>query len=463
MIPAQEQIAPQVPHSIELEANVLGALLVDARINDDILFLKPDHFFDQVHGSIFAVIRDMINKHKAVSAASVGPHFANLQIDKDLTVPDYLYRLVDNVTSLRDVKSYAKQVRDLHTRRELLQVSEIVREQCLVNPVDLDVRDQIAEIEAQLFALIETGTNDRAGSMSDALESVCSKINEAYQNGGLVNGVSTGYPGIDQLCGGLRNSDLFILAARPSMGKTSLALNIAANVAQEGFVDFYSCEMSRDQLALRQLVAATGIEQQRLMSGNVSSYEAEFVMKKKQELKPLVARLNVDETAAISVDQIASRARRNKRKNDTKLIVVDYLQLMKSSGNSFQNKTQEVTEISNGLKNIAKELDVPVMALSQLNRSLESRENKRPQLSDLRESGSIEQDADVVAFVYRPEYYIEKQNLSPADENFAQWQALLEASRGHAEVLISKNRHGSCGTVNMTFDGPRMLFKGAQS
>ena len=334
---------------------------------------------------------------------------------------------------------------------------------------DIAPDDQIVEAETELFTLASSGTSNRGfQSFLSALYDAVNTANAAYNRGGKLAGVSTGLTDIDRMLGGLHKSDLLILAGRPSMGKTSLATNIAFNVAKawkrgrrddgsEGTVDggvvgFFSLEMSAAQLAQRVLSEAAEIPSELIRKGDLTETEFERYLHAARDLERCP--LYIDDTPALPIGQVAARARRLKRAPmGLDLLIVDYLQLLRGSGRS-ENRVNEISEITQGLKAIAKELNIPVIALSQLSRQVESREDKRPQLSDLRESGSIEQDADVVMFVYRGEYYKEREK--PGEENLeamAKWQQDMDMLHGKAELIICKQHHGPVGTVELSFEG----------
>lgn len=456
----------EVPHNIEAEQALLGAILVNNDVMDRIN-LEPGHFFEPLHATIFDVARTYIAAGKRANAVTLRTFFENSEpLSPDLTVPQYLGRLTAGATSIINVKDYARTIRDLAVRRQLILIGEDLVNGAFDAAIDIAPKDLIEDAEGMLFALAETGKDSRVVSMQDAVARAVEAANQAHMRKGS-GGLPTGLIDLDAKLGGLQQSDLIIVAGRPSMGKTALALNIATNVAKAGREEmtadgevrrmpapvlFFSLEMSAEQLAARQLAEASELSGHDIRSGRLSEAQIADYILKSRDVAGLP--LEIDESGGISIAQLSARARRIKRQQGTALIVVDYLQLMRGSSKRSDNRVQEVTEITTGLKALAKELNVPIIALSQLSRGVESRDNKRPQLSDLRESGSIEQDADVVMFVYREEYYVEK--LKPDEthyDKFGEWQQRLAACRGKAEVIVGKQRHGPVGTVELSFEG----------
>ena len=387
---------------------------------------------------------------------------------KELGGPAYLARLAGAAISAFAVRDYAQMIYDLAVRRDLIQLGRDISAKAAQVDVASEPREQIVEAEQELYKLAEQGQVESGfQSFLKAVTDAVNVANAAYQRDGGLSGVSTGLIDMDKKLGGLHRSDLLILAGRPSMGKTSLATNIAFNVAKaykrgmkpdgtEGAVDggvvgFYSLEMSAEQLAARILSEAAEIPSQQIRSGDMTETEFRRFVDAAKALE--ACPLFIDDTPALPISQLAARARRLKRTHGLDVLIIDYLQLVRGTGKS-ENRVNEISEITMGLKAIAKELDIPVIALSQLSRQVESRDDKRPQLSDLRESGSIEQDADVVMFVYREEYYKEREK--PGDhelDKMAVWQEEIERLHGRAEVVIGKQRHGPIGTVDLSFEG----------
>jgi len=471
--------APQyrsAPHNIEAEQALLGAILVNNeafyRVSD---FLNPEHFFEPIHQKLYTLIRDLIRAGKIATPVTLKTFLdANIDIG-GMTVSQYLARLAAEATTIINAEDYGRTVYDLFIRRSLIQVGEDMVNVAYDAPVDFSPRNQIEDAEKKLFDLAETGRYDGGFQrFGQALTTAIDMAAAAFQRDGKLSGIATGLDDLDRMMGGLQRSDLIIVAGRPGMGKTALATNIAYNVARAwrgevkpdghmetvngGVVGFFSLEMSAEQLATRIIAEQTGIPSNQIRRGGIS--EAEFEKIKDYSIELQNVPLYVDETGGISIAQLAARARRLKRQRGLDFLVIDYLQLLTGSNKrSSENRVQEITEITTRLKALAKELQVPVMALSQLSRQVESRDDKRPQLSDLRESGSIEQDADVVMFVYREEYYHNMRKPSEAArEKFAEWLAEADKVHGTAEVIIGKQRHGPTGTVELAFDGSVTRF-----
>ncbi len=458
-----------MPHSIEAEQQLLGAILTNNDIFDRVAaIIGPKHFYDPVHARIFETAATRISKNALASPVTLKTFLEDDEGLKELGGPAYLARLAGAAISAFAARDYAQMIYDLAVRRELIQVGRNIADKAAKVDVDSEPRDQIVEAEQALYALAEQGTTDQGfQSFLRAVTDAVNVANAAYQREGGLAGVSTGLIDLDKKLGGLHKSDLLILAGRPSMGKTSLATNIAFNIAKaykkgilpdgsEGAVDggvvgFYSLEMSAEQLAARILSEAAEVPSEQIRRGDMTETEFRRFVDAAKSLE--ACPLFIDDTPALPIAQLAARARRLKRTHGLDVLMVDYLQLVRGTGRS-ENRVNEISEITMGLKAIAKELNIPVVALSQLSRQVESREDKRPQLSDLRESGSIEQDADVVMFVFREEYYKEREK--PGDhemEKMAAWQEEMERLHGKAEVVIGKQRHGPIGTVELSFEG----------
>lgn len=467
-VPAPADEIEALPHNIEAEQQLLGAILTNNDIYDRVSSLvKAEHFFDPVHQRIFEVAAARIQKNALASPVTLKAFFDEDQGLKELGGPAYLVRLAGAAISAYAARDYAQMVYDLAVRRELIQLGRDIAAQAAKVEVASEPKDQIIEAEQRLYKLGEQGVAERGfQSFLKAVTDAVNVANAAYQRDGGLAGISTGLIDMDKKLGGLHPSDLLILAGRPSMGKTSLATNIAFNIAKAhkrgrlpdgtegsvegGVVGFFSLEMSAEQLAARILSEASEVPSEQIRRGDMTESEFRRFVEAAKALE--ACPLYIDDTPALPISQVAARARRLKRTHGLDLLIIDYLQLLK--GASKDNRVQEVSEITQGLKAIAKELNIPVIALSQLSRQVESREDKRPQLSDLRESGSIEQDADVVMFVFREEYYREREK--PGDhelEKMAQWQTLMESVHGKAEVIIGKQRHGPIGTVELSFEG----------
>ena len=459
--------AEALPHNIEAEQQLLGAILTNNESFDKVSsIVKPQHFYDPVHQRIFEVAAARIAKNALASPVTLKAFLEDDEGLKELGGGAYLVRLAGAAISTFAVRDYAQMIYDLAIRRELIRLGQDIAAKAKKVDVASEPREQITEAEQSLYSLAEQGQAERGfQSFLRAVTDAVNVANAAYQREGGLAGVSTGLIDMDKKLGGLHKSDLLILAGRPSMGKTSLATNIAFNVAKaykkgllpdgsEGTIDggvvgFFSLEMSAEQLAARILAEASEISSHQIRQGDMTEGEFRRFVEAAKSLE--ACPLYIDDTPAIPISQLAARCRRLKRTHGLDVIIVDYLQLVRGQSD---NRVQEIAEISMGLKAIAKELNVPVIALSQLSRQVESREDKRPQLSDLRESGSIEQDADVVMFVFREEYYVEREK--PSDDRLAEmasWQERMERLHGKAEVIIGKQRHGPIGTVELSFEG----------
>jgi replicative DNA helicase len=474
-----EEPAPlyrSAPHNIEAEQALLGAILVNNeafyRVSD---FLEPVHFFEPIHQQIYQLARDLIRAGKLATPVTLKT-FLDASVDiGGLTVGQYLARLAAEATTIINAEDYGRTVYDLSVRRALIQVGEDMVNVAFDAPVDFSPRDQIEDAERRLYELAETGRYDGGFQrFAQALTTAIDMAAHAFQRDGKLSGIATGLDDLDRMMGGLQQSDLVILAGRPGMGKTALATNIGYNIAKAwqgeikpdghtstvngGIVGFFSLEMSAEQLATRIIAEQTSIPSNQIRRGGISESDFEKIKDYSIELQNIP--LYVDETGGLSVAQLAARARRLKRQRGLDLVVIDYLQLLQgSTRRSQENRVQEITEITTKLKALAKELNVPILALSQLSRQVESRDDKRPQLSDLRESGSIEQDADVVLFVYREEYYHQmRKPLESNREKFAEWLAEADKVHGKAEVIIGKQRHGPTGTVELQFDAAVTRF-----
>ncbi len=457
-----------LPHNIEAEQQLLGAILTNNDVYDRIASLvKPEHFFDPVHQRIFERAAARIQKNALATPVTLKPFFEDDEGLKELGGPAYLVRLAGAAISAFAARDYAQMIYDLAVRRELISLGRDISAKAAKVEVTNEPKEQIIEAEQRLYKLGEQGFAERGfQSFLKAVTDAVNVANAAYQRDGGLAGISTGLIDLDKKLGGLHPSDLLILAGRPSMGKTSLATNIAFNIAKAykrgrlpdggegavegGVVGFFSLEMSAEQLAARVLSEASEVPSEQIRRGDMTEVEFRRFVEAAKALESCP--LYIDDTPALPISQLAARARRLKRTHGLDVLIIDYLQLLK--GTSKENRVQGVSEITQALKAIAKELNIPVIALSQLSRQVESREDKRPQLSDLRESGSIEQDADVVMFVYRDEYYKEREK--PGDhelEKMAQWQAVMENVHGKAEVIIGKQRHGPIGSVELAFEG----------
>ncbi len=463
------------PHNIEAEQSVLGAILVnnDAfyRVSD---FLEPKHFFEPIHQTIYETASSLVRAGKIATPVTLKTF---LPADTDLggmTVSQYLARLAAEATTIINAHDYGRTIYELALRRDLIGIGTDMVNVAFDAPVDFAPRAQIEDAERRLYELAESGRYDGGFQrFAQALTVAVDMAAKAFQRDGKLSGIATGLRDLDVKMGGLQPSDLIIIAGRPGMGKTALATNISYNVAKAhraevqadgtmksvngGIVGFFSCEMSAEQLATRILAEQTGIASSTIRRGGITETDFEKIRDYSIELQSLP--LYVDETGGLSISQLTARARRLKRQKGLDLLVVDYIQLLQGSGKrGNDNRVQEVTEITTSLKALAKELNVPIIALSQLSRQVESRDDKRPQLSDLRESGSIEQDADVVMFVFREEYYLANKEPRAGTPEYEKWQLDMSLVHGKAEVIIGKQRHGPTGTVELQFEASLTRF-----
>ncbi|WP_373475424.1 replicative DNA helicase [Sphingorhabdus sp.] len=472
---AVNEAEPQrLPRNIEAEAAFLGAILIDNRIIEDVsIKLQPDHFFEPLHGRVYEQILRLIDRNMLVTPVTLKPFFEADEAMQELGGPGYLIKLTADGAGLIGARDFAQQIYDLALLRELVTVGRTLVNNALDTSESVDPKGQIEAAESALYKVAEG--EGEIGSMKSFLQAsteAIKNVEKALQSGGHLSGVTTGLDSINAKCGGLHNSDLVILAGRPGMGKTSLATNIAFNAArrwirerEDGIeeakgagakVAFFSLEMSADQLATRILAEQSGISSELLRMGKISREDFRELSRASRELQELP--LYIDDTPALSIAALRTRARRLQRRHGIGLIVVDYLQLLQGSSRANDNRVNEISEISRGLKTLAKELGVPVIALSQLSRAVEQREDKRPMLSDLRESGSIEQDADMVWFVFREDYYELMKKPDEGTPAFDAWNEKMERIHGVAELIVSKQRHGSTGRVRMKFEAKITKF-----
>ena len=462
------------PHNIEVEQALLGAILVnnDAfyRVSD---FLRPEHFFESLHAEIYKVAGDMIRANKTANPVTIKTFLPADEKIGDITIAQYLARLAAEATTIINAQDYGLSIHDLAVRRNLITIGEDMVNIAFDAPVETSPTIQIEDAERRLFELAEKGgSNSGFNSFKEAMNTALDMAAAAYQRDGGLSGIATDIHALDKRMGGLQPSDLIIVAGRPGMGKSSLATNIGYNIASKyisevdadgspsaldgGVVGFFSLEMSAEQIATRIISEQAEVSSSKIRRGEIT--EADF-----EKLTIYVNQMSkvpfyIDETGGISIAQLAARARRLKRQKGLDVLIVDYIQLMQGSAKNASNRVQEVTEITTGLKALAKELNVPVIALSQLSRQVENRDDKRPQLSDLRESGSIEQDADVVLFVYREEYYLQNAEPEEGSEAWVKWDEKLRNAKGRAEVIIAKQRHGPTGTAKLGFQAEYTRF-----
>lgn len=477
--------APVLPQNIEAEAALLGAMMIDNRLCEDVqIKLREEHFFEPLHGRIYTQILRLVDRNMIANPVTLRPLFEGDEAMKELGGPAYLAQLTGSGAALIGARDFATQIYDLALLRALVGVGRGMVESAMDTSEEVDPKVQIEQAEVALYKVAEEGGEQ--GSTKSFLQAATEAVKNAERalnSGGHVSGITTGLDSLNAKMGGLHRSDLIILAGRPGMGKTSLATNIAFNAAQrlmrekdDGIAEnkrlgagcaFFSLEMSADQLATRILAESSGISGESLRMGKISQNDFRNLARAAAELEQLP--LYIDDTPGLTIAALRTRARRLKRQRGIDLIVVDYLQLLSGGGKGGDaNRVQEISEISRGLKQLAKELSVPVIALSQLSRQVEARENKRPILSDLRESGSIEQDADLVLFVYREEYYVNFQKPKEASLEhgdsaadvaaFEDWQGKMARVYGIAEVVVAKSRHGSTGTIPVKFDAKITRF-----
>jgi len=461
-----EQI--QMPCNIEAEQALIGSVLVTNDIFDDVsVLIDSAKFYDPVHILIFEAIEKLISKGLLANPITLKNYFENNDGLKELGGQEYLVKITKfATTSKKQAVDYANIVQEMHVRRELIKISQTVLEEASTNTeVSNSGEELIQNAEKSLFDLAERGHfNQSFIKFEKALEQTIDMARSAYQNEEGIVGVPTGLTELDARLGGMHKQDLIIIAGRPSMGKTALATNIAFHAAKniekkgtKSSVAFFSLEMSSEQLSTRILSEQSKIRSNDIRRGKVSEKEFEQFIETSKNIFELP--LYIDETPAITIAAISNRSRRIKRLFGLDLIVVDYIQLMRSGKRAELNRVQEISEITQGLKALAKELDVPVLALSQLSRQVEQRDDKKPQLSDLRESGSIEQDADVVMFVFREAYYLERKEPTLGSIEYAEWQQKMNEISSLAEILIGKQRHGPTGNVKVEFEAQYTKFK----
>ena len=458
----------ELPNNIEAEQAVIGSILVTNEIFDEInIIISSVNFYDPMHQKIFAAIENLIYKGMLANPITLKNYFED--DNDDLNIPEYLVKITKFSTSKRQTTEYSRIIYDMFVRRELIKISEQTIDTAKLNDLNTSGQNIIENSERLLFDLAEKGSfNSSLVKFDEAMKQTIEMASAAYKNEEGIVGVPTGLRDLDDRLGGLHQSDLIIIAGRPSMGKTALATNIAFNAAQKlqdsskkSSIAFFSLEMSSEQLSTRILAEQSRIKSNDIRRGRISDEQFDKFIETSKNISELP--LYIDETPAISIAAMSNRARRIKRLFGLDMIVVDYIQLMRGSFNNKDGRVQEISEITQGLKAIAKELSVPVVALSQLSRAVEQRDDKKPQLSDLRESGSIEQDADVVMFVYREAYYLERKEPRPATVEHAEWQAKMNEVSNLAEIIIGKQRHGPTGNIMLEFEAMFTKFKDTQT
>jgi replicative DNA helicase len=483
---ASEVGTPTLPQNIEAEAALLGALMIDNRLVEDTqLKLKPDHFFEPLHGRIYEAILRLTDSNRVANPVTLKPLFEADEGMKEVGGPAYLAQLTGSGAAVIGARDFADQIYDLALLRALIGVGRDLVEGALDTSEDVAPLAQIERAETELYRVAEQGgAQGKAKSFAEATRDALEMAEKALNSGGHLSGFTTGLEALNAKLGGLHKSDLIIVAGRPGMGKSALGTNMAFAAARRFLRDtadgiepgksagapavLFSLEMSADQLATRILSEQSGITSENLRTGKISQQEFRDLARAAGELESLP--LYIDDTPGLTIAALRTRARRLKRQKNIGVIVVDYLQLLQGSGRggSNENRVQEISEISRGLKTLAKELDVPVIGLSQLSRAVEQREDKRPQLSDLRESGSIEQDADIVLFIYREDYYlkaVEPDYPMPHETEklakYEEWNSKYASAAGKAEIIVAKQRHGSTGIVRVRFDGRTTKFSDA--
>ncbi len=458
----------ELPNNIEAEQAVIGSILVSNDIFDEInTIISSINFYDPMHQKIFEAVESLIYKGMLANPITLKNYFEDEK--DDLNVPEYLVKITKFSTSVRQAIEYSKIIYDMFVRRELIKISEQTIDSAKINDLDTNGQSIIESSERLLFDLAERGSfNSSLVKFDEAMKQTIEMASAAFKNDEGIVGVPTGLRDLDDKLGGLHQSDLIIIAGRPSMGKTSLATNIAFNAAQKlqesgkkSSIAFFSLEMSSEQLSTRIISEQARISSNDIRRGRISDDQFDKFLETSKNISELP--LYIDETPAISIAALSNRARRIKRLFGLDMIVVDYIQLMRGTTFNKDGRVQEISQITQGLKAIAKELSVPVVALSQLSRQVEQRDDHKPQLADLRESGSIEQDADVVMFVYREGYYLQRKEPREATVEHAEWQAKMNEVAHLAQIIIGKQRHGPIGNVTLEFEERFTKFKDTQS
>ena len=458
----------QIPKNIEAEQTILGSLLVNNEIFDEISDkIDDNYFYDPIHKKIYKTISNLISKGLLANPVTIKNFFNSNEELLEIGGVDYLLKLTNVSTTKNQIKYYSELLSDLYIRRQLINISEETLEDSKNKNLEISGTNILENTERKLFEIAERGEFQRSFiTFKDALKETIDMATAAYKNDQGIVGVPSGLSDLDDRLGGLHKQDLIIIAGRPSMGKTALATNIAFNAAQninkqdyKSSVAFFSLEMSSEQLSTRILAEQSRIKSNDIRRGKINQEDFEKFIEASKNLENLP--LHIDDTPAITISALSNRARRLKRKQGLDLIVIDYIQLMKSSGYRNEGRVLEIAEITQGLKALAKELDVPVLALSQLSRQVEQREDKKPQLADLRESGSIEQDADVVMFVFREQYYLEKQEPKLGTAEHVEWQEKMNQVHNQAQIIIGKQRHGPTGLIKLEFESAFTKFKDA--
>tara|TARA_B100000886_G_scaffold73403_1_gene47180 strand:- start:19584 stop:21008 length:1425 start_codon:yes stop_codon:yes gene_type:complete len=460
----------ELPSNIEAEQTLIGSILENNEMFDEVSdVVTTDHFFDDINKKIFSVISNLISKGLLANPITLKNFFNKEEQLQEIGGSEYLVKLTKVSTTKTQIKFYVNLLSDLLIRRKLISISKDTFQESSDKNIDKDANKILEDTEKKLFDIAENGNfNRKFISFQEALQETVSMASAAFKNEKGIVGVPTGLTELDNRLGGLHKQDLIIIAGRPSMGKTALATNIAFNAAKDilendkkSAVAFFSLEMSSEQLSTRILAEQSRIRSNNIRTGKINQDDFDKFIEASRDLENLP--LHIDDTPAIPIATLSNRARRLKRKQGLDLIVVDYIQLAKSGSLRNEGRVLEIAEITQGLKTLAKELDVPVLALSQLSRAVESRDTKKPELSDLRESGSIEQDADVVMFVYREEYYLEKKEPRAGSPEYVEWQEKMNLVHNQAEIIIGKQRHGPTGLIRLEFESAFTKFSDARS
>ena len=458
----------KLPSNIEAEQALIGSILVNNDIIDEISnIVNHKNFYDPLHSKIYNLIENLHNKGMIANPITLKNSFENDAALSEIGGTEYLVKLTRFSSSVKQSIDYAKIVHEKFVKRELVQISETLSDEAVDETIDKTGENIIQDTEKSLFDLAERGTFHQSFlKFNQALDQTIEMATSAMKSDHGIVGVPTGLNDLDERLGGLHRSDLVIIAGRPSMGKTALATNIGYYAAKKILDDnkkssiaFFSLEMSSEQLSTRILSEQSRIKSNDIRRGKVTEEEFNRLIETSRNIHDLP--LYIDETPAITISTLSNRARRIKRLFGLDLIIVDYIQLMTTSSKRYDGRVQEISEITQGLKALAKELSVPVLALSQLSRAVEQRDDKKPQLSDLRESGSIEQDADVVMFVFREEYYLERKEPKLGTIEHGEWQAKMNEIIGSADIIIGKQRHGPTGNIQVEFEGIYTKFKDA--
>lgn len=463
----EQKLQREIPANVQAEQMVIGAIMINNEaLNKVGEFLLAEHFYEPIHQKIYNAIGTIIDKGISASPISLKSMLSNDEQFQQIGGSDYLAKLATIAMTVINVYDYGRIIYDLALKRNLINIGEEIVNVAYDSQLDHSANEQIEEAEHRLFNLASDGISDRGFiNIKDSIASSLGQIGQAMKSSDHITGITTGYTDLDKKLAGFHNSDLLILAGRPSMGKTAFAINLAINACEalknkhtDGplpSVGFFSLEMSSEQLTTRILSMQTSIDSSALRAGRIGEEHYNTLRKKATELGGLP--LFIDDTPALSISAIRTRARRLKRKNNLGILFIDYLQLIRGSSKN-ENRVLEVSEITQGLKALAKELGIPIIALSQLSRAVEQRDDKRPMLSDLRESGAIEQDADIVMFIYREEYYLTRKEPAAGTPQYTEWLEALNKVHNLAEIIIAKHRNGPIGIVQLFYDGSYSRF-----